>query len=65
MGRNGGRGIIKNWVLTDPFFVCPGISELPGHFFCPGGKIQKGVDNCGNVWYHILTEKERGNKNEL
>ena len=62
MGSDGCRSRIKNWVLTDPFFVCPGISELPGHFFVRAEKNQKGVDNCGNVWYHILTEKERGNK---
>ena len=63
MGTNGCRSRIKIWVLTDPFFVCPGISELPGHFFVRAEKIfKKGVDNCGNVWYHILTEKERGNK---
>lgn len=63
MGSDGCRSRIKNWVLTDPFFVCPGISELPGHFFVRAEKYSKrGVDNCGNVWYHILTEKERGNK---
>lgn len=63
MGRNGGRGIIKIWVLTDPFFCLPGYFGVARPFLCPGEKIfKRGVDNCGNVWYHILTEKERGNK---
>ena len=25
-------------------------------------KFKKGVDNRGDMWYHILTEKERGKK---
>ena len=53
MGRNGGRGIIKNWVLTDPFFVCPGISELPGHFFVRAEKFKKGLTiaaMCGIIY---------------
>ena len=49
--------------LDRPFFCLPGYFGVARPFLCPGGKkFKKGVDNCGNVWYHILTEKERGNK---
>lgn len=62
MGTNGCRSRIKNWVLTDPFLFARVFRSCPAISLSGRKKIQKGVDNCGNVWYHILTEKERGNK---
>ena len=62
MGTNGCRSRIKNWVLADPFLFARVFRSCPAISLSGRKKIQKGVDNCGNVWYHILTEKERGNK---
>ena len=62
MGTNGCRSRIKIWVLTDPFYFARVFRSCPAISLSGRKKNQKGVDNCGNVWYHILTEKERGKK---
>lgn len=62
MGTNGCRSRIKIWVLTDPFLFARVFRSCPAISLSGRKNIQKGVDNCGNVWYYILTEKERGKK---
>ena len=53
---------MKIWVLTDPFLFARVFRSCPAISLSGRKKFKKGVDNCGNVWYHILTEKERGKK---
>ena len=60
MGSDGCRSRIKNWVLTDPFIVCPGISELPGHFFAGRKKIQKGGLTIAAMCGIIYLQKRKG-----
>ena len=60
MGSDGCRSRIKNWVLTDPFFVCPGISELPGHFFVRAEKYSKGGLTIAAMCGIIYLQKRKG-----
>ena len=60
MGTNGCRSRIKNWVLTDPFFVCPGISELPSHFFVRAEKIFKRGLTIAAMCGIIYLQKRKG-----
>ena len=60
MGTNGCRSRIKNWVLTDPFFVCPGISELPGHFFVRAEKKFKKELTIAAMCGIIYLQKRKG-----
>ena len=53
MGRNGGRGIIKNWVLTDPFLFARVFRSCPAIFLSGREKFKKGLTiaaMCGIIY---------------